>query len=403
MARIRTVKPEFFADEKLSKLKRDVRLLYIGMWVFSDDYGTVRSNPVWLKSNVFPYDEELRTNDVKLWLDALVKARMLEPFEYNNEGFYNIRTFDAHQKVEKKSKPMVPLEEKAKILQQSGSSRGVVGEYSVPEVVSSNRKEEIGNRKEEPPGGVDEATASPPDYRKIYKDVKKEKKAICDFIKTHRPDFIEPYVHIWNIFAEEKKLSSVSKINDARKKKFEVRIKEDAFDFIEILKKAGQSEFILSGNWFGFDWIIENQTNYIKTIEGVYDKKDPLQPVKVEQPQKEVTYNDIEYLYEKYCDGQQVTKYILQDHFNLLSEKKLVAITDDLVKEAWNKRINQLTGSNQKKELDLFDAYKTFDPLNPVVLNDKPNFDKLVKRLAVYNYFVMKQKNDVDRKAITAA
>jgi hypothetical protein len=28
------------------------------------------------------------------------------------------------------------------------------------------------------------------------------------------------------------------------------------------------------GKWFGFDWIIENNSNYIKVLEGNYDKKE---------------------------------------------------------------------------------------------------------------------------------
>jgi hypothetical protein len=262
MARIRTIKPDFFADEKISKLKRDVRLLFVGLWVFSDDYGTVRSNAVWIKSNVFPYDEELRVNDVKTWLDALVKARMLEPFEYNGEGFYNIRTFHSHQKVEKPSKPIVPLNEKEKILKEYANSRGIVGEYSVPEVVSSNSN---GNGSITPIGG---------DKFSIYEELEKNKKSIYQFIKQHNPDFIDPYVDFWNLFAQERGMSEVKTVNDQRRKKFKVRIKEKEFNFTEILRKAGQSEFLLtSGKWFGFDWIIENNANYLKVLEGNYDKQ----------------------------------------------------------------------------------------------------------------------------------
>jgi len=56
MARIRTIKPEFWDDEKLSLVSRDARLTFIGMWTFSDDYGVVKGASVWLKSKIFPYD-----------------------------------------------------------------------------------------------------------------------------------------------------------------------------------------------------------------------------------------------------------------------------------------------------------------------------------------------------------
>ena len=50
MARIRTIKPQFWDDLKIGRLSRDARLLYIGLWNFADDLGVVIADPVWLKS-----------------------------------------------------------------------------------------------------------------------------------------------------------------------------------------------------------------------------------------------------------------------------------------------------------------------------------------------------------------
>lgn len=284
MPRIRTIKPDFFADEKISKLKRDVRLLFIGLWVFSDDYGTVRSNPVWIKSNVFPYDEELRTNDVKTWLDALVKARMLEPFEYNGEGFYNIRTFCAHQKVDHPSKPLIPLEVKPEILSklspfQSEHSRDTL-ETLDPEVVSSKGKEIVSSN--------DRAIAlvgddSPPklkksDYEKLCDEINgKDANEVVGKVKEfliQKPDFLEPYVDYWNIAVSKTNIPTVKRngLSDSRKKQLRTRLKEDAFDFIEIIRKIrGSSKLKKESQWFSFDWVFENDKNYLKIIEGNYD------------------------------------------------------------------------------------------------------------------------------------
>jgi hypothetical protein len=100
MARIRTIKPEFWEDEKISSLPISCRLFYIGTWSFADDNGVVRGNPAVLKSKIFPYDDNLRVNEVLKWLDALVEARMLVPISYKNESYYVIRTFRSHQKFD---------------------------------------------------------------------------------------------------------------------------------------------------------------------------------------------------------------------------------------------------------------------------------------------------------------
>lgn len=100
MARIRTIKPEFWEDEKMAKLPIPCRLFYIGLWNFSDDNGVFRANPALLKSKIFPYDENLRISEVSKWIDALVEARMLVPVSHNDESYYVIRTFGSHQKFD---------------------------------------------------------------------------------------------------------------------------------------------------------------------------------------------------------------------------------------------------------------------------------------------------------------
>ena len=120
MARIRTIKPEFWEDEKIGKLPLQARLLYIGTWNIADDNGVLRGNIAWIKSQVFPYDENLRIGEVKGWIDALVKARMLIPFLYREESYYVIRTFRSHQRIDTRySNELIPNEILTEILPHS--------------------------------------------------------------------------------------------------------------------------------------------------------------------------------------------------------------------------------------------------------------------------------------------
>lgn len=291
MARIRTIKPDFFVDEKVSRLKRDARLLFLGLLVYSDDYGTVRSNPVLIKSNIFPYDEALRTSDVKSWLDALVSLGMLEPFEYNGECFFNIRTFNIHQKVDHKSKPIVPIDKKEIILNQlyKGNSETLAKssrdnrESLAPEVGSST--EEVGSSSGNG-NGIDPPTLTAQQKKILLEQEYSEltesltgKAAkdwwipIKDFIKQKRPDFILPYADAWNLFATKFKLNK-TKITKERVDNFKKRICESQFDFIDILEKVKGSSFALGDNdrnWkVDFAFILESEENYIKILEGKY-------------------------------------------------------------------------------------------------------------------------------------
>lgn len=111
MARIRTIKPEFWEDETLAELPPPARLLFIATWNFADDAGVLKASPAWLKAKAFPYDEALRVSEVKKWCDSLIKIRMLVPIDYNNESYYLIRTFRKHQIIDKRhARFTIPLE-----------------------------------------------------------------------------------------------------------------------------------------------------------------------------------------------------------------------------------------------------------------------------------------------------
>ena len=66
----------------------------------------------------------------------------------------------------------------------------------------------------------------------------------------------------------------ITKMTDKRQSKLKKRLTEPEFDFDKILEKINivkNSKFIKSSNWFGFDWIIQNDNNYIKLLDGNYD------------------------------------------------------------------------------------------------------------------------------------
>ncbi len=102
MARIRTIKPEMWEDEKIARLPLQANLLLIGLLNFADDSGVIKDAPLWIKSKVFPLREDVRKQDISQWIESLVKARFLVPFAYGNEGYYVIRTFQNHQLIDKR-------------------------------------------------------------------------------------------------------------------------------------------------------------------------------------------------------------------------------------------------------------------------------------------------------------
>jgi hypothetical protein len=100
------------------------------------------------------------------------------------------------------------------------------------------------------------------------------KEQLFKVITEDRPDNIEPFVAIWNLFGTEYKFPLVKAISKKRLSWFSERIKEPAFDFCKILSQAKKSAFLKGKSWFGFDWVIKSEENYLKILEGKYFSSD---------------------------------------------------------------------------------------------------------------------------------
>src|SRR5574342_288172 len=78
MARMRSVKPEFWDDQELAEqTSRDARLFYIGLWNFADEHSRVRGDARYLKGKIFAYDDDVTTAMISGWVDELEKAGKL--------------------------------------------------------------------------------------------------------------------------------------------------------------------------------------------------------------------------------------------------------------------------------------------------------------------------------------
>lgn len=99
MARIRTIKPEFFRHEGLyeAELKTGLplRLSFAGLWTSCDREGRFKWKPRALKLDVLPYDEI----DFVRVLDALVTHGFIVKYENNGEEFGCVPSWNLHQVI----------------------------------------------------------------------------------------------------------------------------------------------------------------------------------------------------------------------------------------------------------------------------------------------------------------
>jgi hypothetical protein len=104
MPRNRMIKPDFWGDEKMAtQLSKPARLLYIALWNFSDDYGVVKGNTLWLKRTIFGYEEDT-IDTFKGWLKEIQDLKLIFPFHASDEKYYFIKNFLKHQTINRPSK-----------------------------------------------------------------------------------------------------------------------------------------------------------------------------------------------------------------------------------------------------------------------------------------------------------
>lgn len=96
MARIRTIKPEFWTDEKIVGLSFATRLFFIGMWNFCDDEGRGEYSPIRLKNQIFPADD----TDISVLIGELRREKLIEVYTIDNKLYYQISGFAKHQKID---------------------------------------------------------------------------------------------------------------------------------------------------------------------------------------------------------------------------------------------------------------------------------------------------------------
>lgn len=107
MARLRTVKPEFWTDERVGEVSVTARLLFIATWNFADDHGGLDRSAKQLKAQAFPYDNI----DCEPLIQELLQVGLLIEYEVGGKKYLHINGFRKHQKVEKPAKPRIPLYE----------------------------------------------------------------------------------------------------------------------------------------------------------------------------------------------------------------------------------------------------------------------------------------------------
>ena len=166
MARIRSIKPEFFTSEAIAALPLSARLTFIGLWTYVDDNGVGIDNELLVTAAIWPLERDnletlARTRED---LATLSRARLVSRYQDSRKSYLHVTSWDEHQKVDHPRKPRYPLPGEVPPASDSASGNESVDhdlatdsretrECVAPEQGSGIRDQGSGNPPNPPGGG----------------------------------------------------------------------------------------------------------------------------------------------------------------------------------------------------------------------------------------------------------
>lgn len=143
MARIRTIKPEFFTSEDIVSLSPMARLLYIACWCESDREGRLEWKPGTMKLRYFPGDN----CDIDTLATELIDRGLVLPYDVDSRRYAEIPSFAKHQIINNR---------------ESQSQIKARVNHASPRVTGEGRKEGKGRRVESSSPQPEQPAAEPP-------------------------------------------------------------------------------------------------------------------------------------------------------------------------------------------------------------------------------------------------
>jgi hypothetical protein len=244
MARIRSIKPEFFTSEQIVECSTSARLLFVGLWCFCDDAGRHPASVRRLKMEVFPGDS-FSVEQVETWVNELIAAGLISAYESQGVAYWWVTGWDKHQKIDRPTvKFPGPFDE---------------GSTSIRRC-------------------LDEGSTSPRDgEERSRREGRGEEKVKATPLSPNGDMTATRFFELYQTFAKSKGLAVPADLTDERRKKINTRLKTEGW--IERFREAIGHMPIPNTERFTWqpdiDWLIANGTNVVKLAEGSYDRKQP--------------------------------------------------------------------------------------------------------------------------------
>lgn len=143
--RQRMIKPDFIDDEITNgAFSFPARLAYIYSWMMADDEGRLRGSISYLRTRLFPYDEQIDMNAIK---GELIRAGKWVCYQVHGQDYMFIPKFKEYQTINRPQPSSIPSPNNAELCVNSVNNHGVFSEHSLPNIREVNIREEKSTRR----------------------------------------------------------------------------------------------------------------------------------------------------------------------------------------------------------------------------------------------------------------
>lgn len=110
MAQRRMIHEKMMSNPDFGSLSPNAKVLYIFCIVLADDDGRLKANAVALRGRVFPFNVEITEKEVRIYLNEIVKKRLVIWYKIENEHFIQHPNWEKYQTLrsDRKKKSDLP-------------------------------------------------------------------------------------------------------------------------------------------------------------------------------------------------------------------------------------------------------------------------------------------------------
>lgn len=88
-----------WASGQFSKLSQGARLTFIGIITLGDDDGRLKGSPSLIRSQLYPYDEDIKVANVATWIKEIIAQKLVVEYEIEDEPYLYHPKWEDYQNI----------------------------------------------------------------------------------------------------------------------------------------------------------------------------------------------------------------------------------------------------------------------------------------------------------------